>query len=93
MTFINLGLIILQIRFIEVEECSMLSHYYDGNDQQNSIFSKNTDEAKKVLNSTYASKNTSAKVLKKERMNINVDIVKDKLDKAINGIALFLSNI
>lgn len=77
---------------IEVEECSLLSYHYKNcakkktetsTDQAQSMSS---ESAKRLLYKEFGGKKAMKVLDRKEKMKINVDVVKDQLDKTLLGL-------
>lgn len=77
------------MRLIEVEDCSMLSYHYDDNKDGKTV-SRNKEQSIKLLHTTFGSKASNRVLEKKERMKVNVDVVKKQLDKTMNGMIVIL---
>lgn len=72
------------MRLIEVEECSMLSQHYEA-PRVNVASFRTKEQSKRMLAANFGGKSAMKAIERKERMKINVDVVKDKLDSTING--------
>lgn len=71
------------MRLIEVEECSMLSQHYEA--PRISVAGYRTKEqSKRMLLSSFGGKTAMRAIERKERMKINVDVVKEQLNQTIN---------
>lgn len=72
------------MRLIEVEECSMLSQHYEA-PRENIASIRTKEQSQRMLAAKFGGKTAMKAIERKERMKINVDVVKDKLNKTING--------
>lgn len=74
------------MRLIEVSHCAMVSHHYDRSSTD--LESTDREAAKRILLKQYGSKNDRNILERRERMKVNVDIVKEQLDKTVDGNTL-----
>lgn len=72
------------MRIIEVSHCSMISHHYKKSSNLE-ISYQSKDDVKKMLAREYGGKKDRVGLERVERMKINVDIVRDQLDKTAAG--------
>lgn len=72
-----------QMRIVEVQECSMLSKHYDAS-RASTNSGRTAEQARKTMLTSFGGKAASKTIERKERMRINVDIVKGQLDKTMN---------
>lgn len=70
---------------IEVEECSLLSHLYDVPEKSLNTSVRNADDARRILFKDFGSKQAIRSLDRTEKMKMNVDVVKQQLDKTIHG--------
>lgn len=68
---------------IEVENCLMLSKQYEVSIEASKQPVKTTEEAKKILLSSFGSKRANRLLEKKEKINMNIDVVKEQLEKTV----------
>lgn len=81
---------IFQIKLIEVEECSLLSYHYNNcskkkTDAPAEPSSMSTESARRILFKEFGGKKAMKVLDRKEKMKVNVDVVKDQLDKTLMG--------
>lgn len=69
-----------KIRFVEVEQCSVLSEHYVTPQQQSDTL---PIDVRSLLYKNFGSKSAARAMDKKEKTQFNVDILKDKLDTSV----------
>lgn len=68
----------------------MISHHYKKSENVE-ISYRNKDDAKKLLAREFGGKRDRIHLERKERMKVNVDIVRDQLDKTVTGKIYLIS--
>lgn len=71
------------MRLVEVQECSLLSKHYD-TIQVSAANGRTAEQARKTMLTSFGGKAANRTLERRERMRINVDIVKGQLDKTMN---------
>lgn len=79
-----------QLKLVEVEECSLLSYHYNNCgkkkiDTPSEQSSMSTESARRILFKEFGGKKAMKVLDRKEKMKVNVDVVKDQLDKTLMG--------
>lgn len=82
-----------QVTLVEVNECSLLSYHYNNcalkKTQSTGEFSSmSTESARRILFKDFGGKKAMKVLERKEKMKVNVDVVKDQLDKTLLGKAM-----
>lgn len=82
---------ILQIKLVEVEECSLMSYHYNNcgkkkTETPTDQSSMSSESARRLLFKEFGGKKAMKVLDRKEKMKINVDVVKDQLDKTLLGL-------
>lgn len=80
----------VQLKLLEVNECNLMSYQYGNCAKketvtQNDISSMSTESARRILFKDFGGKKAMKVLDRKEKMKINVDVVKDQLDKTLLG--------
>lgn len=80
-----------QLKLVEVEECSLLSYHYNNCskkkiDTPSEQSSMSTESARRILFKEFGGKKAMKSQDRKEKMKVNVDVVKDQLDKTLMGV-------
>lgn len=75
---------------VEVEECSLLSYHYNNCSKKKidvapEQSSMTTESARRILFKEFGGKKAMKVLDRKEKMKVNVDVVKDALDKTLMG--------
>lgn len=83
-------LFFFQLKLVEVEECSLLSYHYNNCGQKTldtsaAQSSMSTESARRLLFKEFGGKKAMKVLDRKEKMKVNVDVVKDQLDKTLMG--------
>lgn len=78
------------MKLIEVNECNLMCYQYGNCAKketvtQNDISSMSTESARRILFKDFGGKKAMKVLDRKEKMKINVDVVKDQLDKTLLG--------
>lgn len=73
-----------------MSECNLLSYYYNAIaqrdvDKNNSVATMSSEGAKRIMFKDFGGKKALQVLDRKEKMKVNVDVVKDALDKTILG--------
>lgn len=81
-----------EVTLVEVNECNLLSYHYNNcakNKTQNTteFSSMSTESARRILFKDFGGKKAMKVLERKEKMKVNVDVVKDQLDKTLLGKA------
>ena len=76
---------VFQIRLVEFEECSVLSQHYDVVQKKPTAAVRSKEDSKKILLSAFGSKKANLMLDRIEKMKMNVDVVKEQLDKTMNS--------
>lgn len=63
----------------------MVSHHYDYDRSSYDLKSMDSDVAKRLLLKQYGSKADRNILERRERMKVNVDIVRERLEKTVDG--------
>lgn len=71
-------------------ECNLLSQYYNGvahpdDNRQPSMATMSTEGARRIMFKDFGGKKALQSLDRKEKMKVNVDVVKDALDKTLLG--------
>lgn len=79
-----------QIKLVETVECSLMSYHYNNCGKQkvettNDPTNMSTESARRLLFKEFGGKKAMKVLDRKEKMKINVDVVKDQLDKTLLG--------
>lgn len=72
------------MRLVEVQESSLKSKHYDESNVPSKLSIRTAEQARKTMMTSFAGKAANRNLERKERMRINVDIVKGQLDKTMN---------
>lgn len=72
------------MRLVEVQECSLLSKHYDTTKVSAETNGRTAEQARKTMLTSFGGKAANRTLERRERMRINVDIVKGQLDKTMN---------
>lgn len=83
--------IFVQLKLVEVEECNLMSYHYNNCGKKKTETSSNqssmsSESAKRLLYKEFGGKKALKVLDRKEKMKINVDVVKDQLDKTLLGL-------
>lgn len=71
---------------METTESTLMSHFYKScNHRFNARTHLNTESARRILFKDFGGKKAMKVLDRKEKMKINVDVVKDQLDKTLSG--------
>lgn len=86
-----------QIKLVEVSECNLLSYYYNAvahrnADGNNPVSTMSSEGAKRLMLKDFGGKKALLVLDRKEKMKVNVDVVKDALDKTLSGETLQFAN-
>lgn len=86
-----------QIKLVEVSECNLLSYYYNAVahrkiETNNPISSMSTEGARRIMFKDFGGKKALQVLDRKEKMKVNVDVVKDALDKTLLGGKIIFSS-
>lgn len=84
-----------QVKLVEANECSLISyHYIDRSKEEvNSTDIKSnisSESARRILFRDFGGKKSMKVLDRKEKMKVNVDIVKEQLDKTLLGEYVFI---
>lgn len=76
-----------QIKLVQVAECNMLSYHYNvvAKHQSKVHTGLSTDGARRLLFKDFGGKKALKVFERKEKMKVNVDVVKEQLDKTLLG--------
>lgn len=80
-----------QIKLVETTECSLMSYLYNNCSKQqttetaNANSSMSSESARRILFKDFGGKKAMKVLDRKEKMKVNVDVVKDQLDKTLFG--------
>lgn len=81
--------IYIQIKLVEVSECSLLSYHYNltkvNATQANAPTNMSSEGAKRIMLKDFGGKKALRFLDRKEKMKVNVDVVKDALEKTLMG--------
>lgn len=82
-----------QVTLVEVNECSLLSYHYNNcalkkTQSAGEFSSMSTESARRILFKDFGGKKAMKVLERKEKMKVNVDVVKDQLDKTLLGKAI-----
>lgn len=79
-----------QIKLVEVKQCHMLSYHYDNVAEHKTrvVTGLTTESARKLLFKDFGGKKALKVFERKEKMKVNVDVVKEQLDKTLLGKVL-----
>lgn len=81
---------------MQVSQCSLMSFHYEKcakkitKSTDGGVLSMNSEGARRILLKDFGGKKAMKVLDRKERMKINIDVVKDQLDKTLLGIYLFI---
>lgn len=76
------------MKLIEASECSLLSYLYNNvakTQTNNEQFTLNPESARRILFKDFGGKKAIKVLDRKEKMKVNVDVVKEQLDKTLLG--------
>lgn len=78
------------MKLVEVHNCNMLSYYYNNlgkpQEEDNTAFNNlNLESARRILFKDFGGKKAMRVLDRKEKMKVNVDVVKEQLDKTLLG--------
>lgn len=93
--FFSLTFLSNQIKFVEATECSLISYHYNdcSKEETNSSDGKSnisSESARRILFRDFGGKKAMKVLDRKEKMKVNVDIVKDQLDKTLSEFGEFV---
>lgn len=79
-----------QIKLVEVNECHLLSYYYNAvthrdADKSTPMATMSSEGARRIMFKDFGGKKALQVLDRKEKMKVNVDVVKDALDKTLLG--------
>lgn len=74
-----------KIRLVEVEQCSLLSKHYQHDAAATTDRTTDTQQAYKIMLKSFGGKAANRMLEKKDKMRLNVDVVKEQLDKTIQA--------
>lgn len=78
-----------KIKLVEVSECSLLSYHYNltkvNETQPNAPTNMSSEGAKRIMLKDFGGKKALRFLDRKEKMKVNVDVVKDALEKTLMG--------
>lgn len=79
-----------QIKLVEVNECNLLSYQYENCakkkvEPQRDLSAMSIESARRILFKDFGGKKAMKVLDRKEKMKINVDLVKDQLDRTLLG--------
>lgn len=79
-----------QIKLVEVNECNMLSYHYNAVAKRDGKVHTGltSDSARRLLFKDFGGKKALQVFERKEKMKVNVDVVKEQLDKTLLGKAI-----
>lgn len=83
--------LIIQVKLVEANECSLMSYHYNNCGKQKVVTSDNNtsmsiESARRILFKDFGGKKAMKVLDRKEKMKINVDVVKEQLDKTLLGL-------
>lgn len=79
---------LFQIKLVEISECNLLSYLYNNvakRQIENDSMSLNQESARRILFKDFGGKKAIKVLDRKEKMKVNVDVVKEQLDKTLMG--------
>lgn len=82
----------IQVKLVEANECSLMSYHYNNCGKQKvdtsseNNTSMSTESARRLLFKEFGGKRSMKALDRKEKMKINVDIVKEQLDRTLLGL-------
>lgn len=81
--------ILPQVKLVEVDECNLVSHHHNSFSKQNvcSYYHMSSESARRILFKDFGGKKAIKVLDRREKMKVNVDTVKDQLDKSLLGFS------
>lgn len=74
-----------KMRLVEVKQCSLLGKHYTTDAAAENERTTDTKQAYKIMLKSFGGKAANRMLEKKDKMRLNVDVVKDQLDKTIQA--------